>query len=453
MGDSSDPLESKITLLSFFSAAIFLFHPIQVNTVTYIIGRNEGMAGFFYLLSFYLFIKASLVEGGRRRFLLFLGVGLSGLFSIFSKEIGLTLPVVLILFDLIFICTGREDYIKRLKIYVPVFFCLSLYILFFLRGGILRLLINSKEMQWSPWEHLLTQANVILQYFKLLLLPLPRWLSVDHDFTASKSLWEYPTLISAFVLLFLLVFAVVRMRKNRLISLSIFWFFVILAPTSSILPTWDLMVEYRLYLPIFSYALLLTLGLYYLHALLSRYFSFKLSRALLLGLSTLVLGFYSLTTVERNSVFKNAVSLWTDAAKKSPNKMRVHHNLARAYFFQKGRLDDAIREGEIALKLSADLYKKQNVKYVLNLLGGAYSVKGETRKAIDSLQRAIQIDPNYATSYYNLSCIYATQKERIEALEYLKKAISLDGKYKEKARADKDFVSLRGEREFEEIIQ
>jgi len=68
-------------------------------------------------------------------------------------------------------------------------------------------------------------------------------------------------------------------------------------------------------------------------------------------------------------------------------------------------------------------------------------------------QRAIELDPNFATSYYNLSCILATKKEKGKALEYLKKAISLDQKYKGEAKTDKDFNNLRGEKEFEEMLR
>jgi tetratricopeptide (TPR) repeat protein len=170
------------------------------------------------------------------------------------------------------------------------------------------------------------------------------------------------------------------------------------------------------------------------------------------GVSVLLISFYSTLTIERNHIFKDDLTLWTDAAKKSPYKVRVHHNLGKAYL-EKGHIDQAIREGEIALRLSANLDRNENVKFVLNLLGGAYFVKGETDAALRVFQRAIELYPNFATSYYNLSCILATKKEKEKALEYLRKAISLDQKYKEKARTDEDFINLRGEKEFEGMVK
>jgi tetratricopeptide (TPR) repeat protein len=441
----------RVNLLSLLTAAIFISHPIQVNTVTYIVGRNEGMASLFYLISFFLFIKMSLSRGLLVKGVYFLGVMIFFFFAILSKEIGFTLPVILILFDLMFVCENWETVKQRLKIYTSIGFFLILFLLFFLREGIFTILFR-QTYSWTPWENLLTQTNVIIQYFKLLFLPLPNWLNVDHDFQVSKSLFAFPTWISVSIILLLLILAIFLIKKNRLISFLIAWFFIVLAPTSSLIPIWDIMVEYRLYLPLFSYALLLTLGLHYLYNLLAHHSSRKIGQRVVWGAAILILCFYSLITIERNGIFKDDFTLWSDAVKKSPNKMRVHHNLGRAYF-NRGDIDGAIREGEIALKLSANLDRKENVKFVLNLLGGSYFLRGEVDRALNMFNRAIEVDPNFATSYYNVSCIHATRKEKDKALEYLKRAISLDQNYRDKAKRDKDFDYLRGEKEFEEMVK
>ena len=447
-----DPDKLKTHLLSFLVALIFVSHPIQVNAVTYIVQRNEGLAAFFYLLSLYLFISGALKKGWKK-LPLFLGAGVSFFCSAFSKETGFTLPLTIVLFDLMFICRDRKDRLKRLMIYLPLSLILTIYILFFLRGGVLHLLVEqSKGELIGPWHYFLTQANVIIQYFKLLILPLPRWLNVDHEFPLSRSLFEYPTYLSLSFLLLLIALAAYLVKKRRLISFSLFFFFIVLAPSSSIIPLWDYMVEYRLYLPLLSYGLIVATALGYLHQLLTRQGLKKTAFGIVSGVSILLIFFYSVLTIERNHIFRDDLTLWSDAVKKSPNKMRVHHNLGRAYF-EGGRVDEAIREGEIALKLSTYPGLKETVKFVLNLLGAAYFVKGEIDDASRMFQRAIEVDPNFATSYYNMGCIYATQKDKGRALEYLNKAISLDQKYREKARTDKDFDNLRGEKEFAEIVK
>ena len=447
-----DPEDRRTNVLSLLVALIFVSHPIQVNTVTYVVQRNEGLSSFFYLLCFFLFVKGSLSDGIRKAFY-WIGTVLTFFCSALSKEIGLTLPILLILFDLIFICRDKNALLKRLRVYVPFFLLLALFILFFLRGGMLRQFLDgAPEWFWTPWENLLTQSNVIVQYVKLLLLPLPGWLNVDHDFRVYKSLFEYPTFLSFAAIAFLLLFAILRARKNKLTAFSIFWFLIVLAPTSSLLPLWDIMVEYRLYLPLFAYALLLSSAVDHLYRYLALTFSRKSGLTVVTALSLLVLCFYSVVTLERNRVFKNDVTLWADALKKSPRKMRVHHNLGRAYY-EMGRVDEAIREGKIALTLMANTERKEIVKYVFNLLGGAYLEKGNLDQALTFFRQATEVDANFATSYYNMACVYAIQKEKEKALQHLKKAVSLDPKYKDKARNDSDLQSLHGDKEFEELIR
>lgn len=411
-----DPEEGEINLLSLLSAMIFLAHPVQVNTVSYIVERNEGLAGLFYLLCFFLFIRGSLVQGWKK--ILFLtGAGFSFFCSIFSKEIGFTLPLVLILYDLLLVCKRKEEVFQRLKIYLPLFLLLTTYISLFLRGGILRLLLKGfPGWRWTPWENLLTQANVIIQYMKLLLLPLPGWLNVDHDFRISRSLLEYPTWISISIILLVLFAATYLIRKNRLISISVYSFFIVLAPTSSLIPIWDVMVEYRLYLPMFSYGLILALGLHYLYHSMSRRFSKIVGKGLVGTLSILLLLFYSVTTIERNRVFKDDLTLWSDAAKKSPDKRRPKTNLVAAYH-RHGLYDQAIATSLEVLKRDPRNYE------IYTQLGVSYMFMGKYDQAIENLSRSIEIQPQNAKAHNNLGVIYLEKGDLERATAEFKQAL------------------------------
>jgi protein O-mannosyl-transferase len=393
------------------TALIFIIHPIQVNTVTYIVQRNEGMAGFFFLLAFFLFIKGSFQQG-RKKMIYWCGVGLSFLGSALSKEIGFMLPVVLILFDFIFVCQTREETMKRWKTYLLVVLFFTLYGLFFLNGGIWGLLIKgSPGRQWSlVWEHLLTEANVIIQYFKLIFLPLPGWLNIDHDMKISKSLMEYPTWISGSVHLALLALAAIFFRKRKLISFSIGWFYLILAPTSSIIPIWDVMVEYRLYLPLFAYGLLLSLSIKSLSQFLSHKGSRKFGRNLLWGLVILMLCFYSWVTLERNKILKDDLSLWMDATKKSPDKYRPQISLINAYI-QQGLYDRAIEVSLALLKKYPDNYE------VYNALGVSHRRQREYDQAIEYFRKSIRINGENVLAYYNLGVLLLEQKKYDQAIE------------------------------------
>jgi tetratricopeptide (TPR) repeat protein len=119
----------------------------------------------------------------------------------------------------------------------------------------------------------------------------------------------------------------------------------------------------------------------------------------------------------------------------------------------KGQLDKAVQEGEIALRLTAPMDKKTNVKFVLNLLGGAYFKMGQTDAALGAFRWAIRADPKFAESYYNLSCVLAAEQEKEKSLEYLRKAIKLNPEYREKAKSDNDFNSVRGDKDFEALLK
>jgi tetratricopeptide (TPR) repeat protein len=352
-----------------------------------------------------------------------LGVLMAFLFAILSKEISFTIPIILIIFDLMFVCKNQEMIKKRLKFYIGISSLLFLYLLLFLRGGVLTILFRQSH-RWTLWENLLTQANVILQYFKLLLLPLSKWLNVDHDFQISKSLLEYPTFISVSVILLLSILSAILLKKNRLISFCILWFFIALAPTSSLISIEDIMVEYRLYLPIFSYAILLSLGAHHLSELLGRHYSKRLSQAIVLGTSALLFVSYSFGTIERNKIFKNDLTLWSDAVKKSPDKIRPKINLIAAYHSH-GLYDQAI-------SMSLDVLKREPQNYeIYTKLGVSYIFMGEYEKAIENLRRSIEIKKDNPKAFNNLGVVYSEKKDFDQAIAEFKQAISLQPNYAE----------------------
>ena len=417
---SDDPKSlhrQKTNYLSLLAAAIFISHPIQVNAVTYIVERNEVFASLFYLLGFYLFMKMG-SSRGRPKALLVFGIPLIFFLAVLSKEISFTFPINLALFDLMYMCENREMVKRRLKVYIGIGLPLILYPIFFLRGGIFAMLFRQSH-PWTPWENFLTQSNVIIQYFKLILLPLLRWLNIDHGFQISKSLFEYPTFVSISIILFLLILATGLIRKKRLISFSIFWFFIVLAPTSSIIPIPDIMVEYRLYLPMFSLSLILALGLHYLFQLLARYHSKILGQGVVWGISILILSFYSVVTVERNKIFGDELTLWSDAVKKSPEKIRPKISLVGAYN-QHGLYDQAIATSLEVLK------REPRDHQIYTKLGVSYMFKRDYDKAIDAFKTSIEINENNPIAYNNLGIIYLERKDFDQAIAFLRKAMALD---------------------------
>ncbi|MDY6862076.1 MAG: tetratricopeptide repeat protein, partial [Thermodesulfobacteriota bacterium] len=398
-----------------FISLLFISHPVQTNVITYIVQRNGELATLFYLLAFFLFIKGRLMEGFKKVFF-YTGCAISFFCSCWSKEIGLTFPIMAAIFDFIFLCKNKKLFINRLIIFSIFLIPFIIYLLFFFRaGGVIR------EIQgglWGPWQNLLTQANVIIEYIKLLILPLPERLNVDHDFKLARSIFEYPTFLSVSIILSLIGFSIYLSRNHKITSFALLWFFVTLIPTSSIIPLWEIMVEYRLYLPGIGFYLLFGLfinnGIFYLRKKKKRVNWNKLNYFVFCG----IVFFYSICTYQRILVWKDECTLWEDTAKKSPQKSRPHNNLGNAYF-NKGLLKESIRAYNKAVSLTPDW------KTPYNNLGNAYAFQGLYKEAIKEYQKSIKASPHYARAYNNLGNAYIQLGLYDKAIAVYKKALEI----------------------------
>lgn len=404
--------------LPLFAALIFVVHPIQVNTVTYIVQRNEGMAAFFYLLGLLLFIKGSFSRGLSKA-LFFGGAGVIFFAAILSKEIGFTLPVMIMIFDLLFVCKDREGLKRRLWIYGPILLLLVFFILFFLREGIYAILFSHAHF-WTPWENLLTQANVLIQYIKLLFLPWPGWLNIDHEFDIARSVFAYPTFLSILALAGLLCLSLLRIKKNPLLSFGILWFFIVLAPTSSLIPIWDIMVEYRLYLPMFIYGLILAAVAGYFTRIVNQRVSKEWGRYIIPGAMVFLLLIYSVFTAQRNGIFKDGMSLWQDALRKSPNKIRPYLNVGGMHHRER-RYAEAIEIMKKALE------KEPRDYYLVHFtLGVVYSDMGDYEKGMAHLKRALQGDQGDARIHQELGTLYLRMGSLEEAGSHFNRVLEIN---------------------------
>jgi tetratricopeptide (TPR) repeat protein len=188
-----------------------------------------------------------------------------------------------------------------------------------------------------------------------------------------------------------------RDRGNalRIVSFGMFFYFIALSVESSILPLWELMVEYRVYLPNAGASLALGTGAIILMEGLKN----KTARGIVVSSIVIMLIVLSLAAYSRNAVWKNRVSLWEDVVRKSPEKARGHINLGIAYA-SIGLFDRAIEQGGIALRIKPD------DAYNHYSLGFVYSRTGFTDKAIEHFRTAVRIAPYYANAHYNLAVLY-----------------------------------------------
>lgn len=296
----------RARLISIFSALLFALHPVQTQSVTYIVQRMESLSATFFLLALMLFAKGAASLSPARRWVYFALTGACYALSFYSKETAITLPAVVLLYDFCFVSRGSASglFKKRWGLYALLGVLLAFFTVMTIipMGGFNDL---SKESAGaseqfvpppsmgttgfakltpaevtalsagfhmkgtSPKEYLFTEFNVMAYYFALVLVPMDQ--NLDYDFPVSKSLFETPDVKPGTALIiplpppvvslaFLLmvaglgVWSLAATRANpadarRLVGFFIFWYFIILSPTSSIVPIADVIYEHRLYLP------------------------------------------------------------------------------------------------------------------------------------------------------------------------------------------------------------
>ena len=391
-------------MLALMIALLFLAHPLQTNAVTYIVQRIVSLVTFFYFLSFYAFMRAYPPQekiAWTRKALWLAGSFGAFFLALWSKEIAATLPAVILLYVLLFVVEDRRRFFRRSALYLlPAALVVGVIGVSYLHQHIPLLPRWSEPVggfYWGVKQNIYTQMNVVVGYMKLLFFPLPRFMNIDRDVPLVEAFWRGPTMLSALILTGVFLSMLWLAGRSKVIAFGIGWFFIALIPSSSVWPIWDLMVEYRTYLPGFGFHLVLGSVVYLAaHSVAARK---GIRRAWIWAPFGVLLILYAAGTIQRNRVFNDVYGLWKDAALKSPNKWRPHNNLADTYE-QVGNYEEARKEYQTVLKLDPG---QMRAYYGL---GNVYHAMGRPEEAISAYQRAIAVDPTFALSHNNLGIVY-----------------------------------------------
>jgi len=245
-----DQFGHRARRMALFAALLFGVHPVQTESVTYIISRTELLATFFYLATFLLFIK-----GGRSgKFSYVIGMLLTSLLAMGSKEWAVTLPALLALYDFLFFSDGKiKPVLSRWYLYLLT--ALPSYIIFrtlnlTATGGVSGIGFNIQTATGiTPATYLYTSFNVIWTYVRLLFLPINQ--NLDYDYKIAKTLFEFPTFLSLIghVAVIAAAFWLYIRKRSPLIPFGIAWFYIGLSPTQSFVPIVDVIFEHRVYMP------------------------------------------------------------------------------------------------------------------------------------------------------------------------------------------------------------
>jgi tetratricopeptide (TPR) repeat protein len=408
---SLGPTSNEILFIAFFTTCIWLVHPAQTQTVSYIVQRMNCMAAMFYILSLLLYAKARLARFKGNKWALFIGCILSGILSLGSKEIAATLPFFIILYEWYFFQEVSLKWLKRNSIYLLCFLFIIIFMVLFYLGShpTERILSAYSHRDFNLWQRVLTEFRVVIYYISLLIFPHPMRLNLLHDFTISHSFINPTTTLLSFIAIAgMMVMAIWLAKRERLLSFCVLWFLGNLVIESSVIGL-EIIFEHRVYLPSMFFILMLVILVY----------RFTNSKWIWGALLCAVAIIFSVWTYQRNMVWSDDVSLWEDCVIKSPHKPRQHYNLG-VVLARKGNLDDAIEHYLTALKIKPDYLE------AYYNLGNALARKGDAKAAIYNYRKALQLNPDFFKSYYNIARILYNQGKTGGAIHNYKKALIIN---------------------------
>ena len=260
---------------------------------------------------------------------------------------------------------------------------------------------------FTPASYFFTQCRVIWTYVRLFFLPLGQ--NVDPDVAVSKTVIDHGAIFGLAALIALIAAAWIYRKRWPLAAFGVFMFLLLLAPTSSFVPISDVSAERRIYLPFLG---LVLVCLEFLRRL-------KVSRAAWVGGAVIVI--CSVLTYQRSAVWASPVSLWQDAANKSPRKYRPHFQVASAYY-ESGNCPDAARAFEETSRLAQPAYD------LLVDWGLALDCAGNWQDAVAKLRQAFQLEPS-AHIQSQIGMVYAKHAQFEQSLTALAQAQAIDANF------------------------
>lgn len=408
--------------LPFLAALLFVVHPLNTDSVSYISSRSTLLATFFYLLTLFAFLGIFSIRGGR-----FQRMGRAGMvlftvagfyFALASKLIAVTLPLILALWYLAFIRPGGfPDFSSLFTRKKMIFLCGT--VMAFLTAAFLilgpRILYSPKDQGLELFgriPYLLVQIKVIVFYYlKLFFYPIN--LNVDNGYPFSTFFTD-PQIALAFAVIAGIIFWV-RGRGSLWVTMGAAWFFVTLAPTSSIVPLNDLAVEHRMYLP-------MTLGL----CMAAAWAASRMRPPRRLPFVVALVALLACLTVVRNEDWIDEQRLWRDAVRKNPLSPRTHNNLGKAYYEQ-GKIDLALKHFEMS---------RENIREYARSRYNIWDPQAYTRRRESGRPgRAapgngeMQVVADFAEPHYNLAGVYLDQGRLKDAEKEYRIALKLNPNY------------------------
>lgn len=392
-GDAATSIAAAIALL-------WAVHPLQTESVTYIVQRAESLMGFLYLLTLYAFVRS--LDAPDRRGWIALAAG-ACLLGMGTKEVMVSAPVIVLLYDRFFVATSwRDVWTQRRRTHLALastwVLLAGLILTADQRGG-----TASASLGLSTLEFWTTQPRAIATYLQLSIWPAP--LIFDYGtwpVTGAGDVVPYAIVVAA-----LIAGTFWAWRRQHPLAFCGLWFLAVLAPTSLIPIPRQTVVEHRMYLALAPVVIVIVLLLYG-----------WLRKAGLVAALVFAIALGAVT-VDRNGDYRDPLVLWTDTVAKKPDNPWARNNLGLALMKAK-RPQEALAQYDAALRIQPiDPVSQFNAGHALVALD-------RTADAIARFTEAVRLSPTYSDARYNLGLLLLQANRPAEAVRELAEVVRAD---------------------------
>ena len=376
--------------IAVFASLFFALHPVQTEVVAWISGRSSVLCLFFYLSALLLYIRGRILPS-----LALFAV------SLFAKEMAITLPILLVAYDLHF--PKEEPSRRKIYGYIPYFAIVAAFIL--VRALVLKRVSQCGWWGGNPYYTFLSMSVSFLDYIKLLILPVKL---CAFYITSVYTTVFHPKVLTGILLLAASLLSIpLVFKRSKRISFFICWFFITILPVSNIVPLKALMAERFLYIPSIGFCVILA-------AVLRRQ-----KKAIAMAAAVSIVVIYSLLTMARNEDWRSPVLLAKSVIRVSPQNTWGYSCLGSAYLG-----DENYKEAEKALKKAIAL--SQDYSSPKTALGFCYIKSGKYNEAISLLEESLKLDPRNLETMNLLGVCYGSVKKYDEAIKQFENSIAVD---------------------------
>ena len=411
--------------LGFVAAVLFALHPVHSESVDWIAAVTDLQLTFFYLLTFWLFLRdrgpdshhpsvPSSLRRGLRGGAAELGMVLCFALALLAKEPAATLPFLATFYEH-FLRDDRErtTLTQKFSRYLSLWLVDAAYLLFRIHifGGLAPVL---QLPQISRREAFYSSFALIAQYAWKIVWPVN--LCGFYTFHKSLSLFDPRSVAGLVILGACLCAFVYSWKRERLVSFGLLWLFLNLVPVLN--GRWlgaNVFTERYLYLPSLGFCWIAAWGG---QAIWTRLAERRAARKVYAVALILIAALCVVRIVTRNRVWRDDATFYQHTLAQQPDAVALRINLGAVYW-NSGSPDQAETEWRAALRRAPDHW------LILNNLGLVAARKKRYDEAIEDFQRSIRFRPNYADSHMNLGRTYSVTGASDKAEAQLKAAVAL----------------------------